>query len=107
MHIGDFAFSSDTALVKINVPSGEIGSCSFMGCNKLQDVTLGNVSVIGESAFLDCTSLHEITIPKSVLEIKSEAFAGCSNLKVVSVLNRHTIIANNAFDNSTIIEYKE
>lgn len=104
-HIGDFAFSSDTALVKINVPNGEIGCCSFMGCSKLKDVYLGNVTVIGESAFLDCTSLYEITIPESVLEIRSEAFAGCSFLKVVRVANRQTVIANNAFNDNTIIEY--
>lgn len=77
-----------------------------MGCSKLHDVTLGNVSVIGESAFLDCTSLCEITIPESVLEIKSEAFVGCSSLKVIRVLNRRTQIAENAFDNNTIIEYQ-
>lgn len=104
--IGDFAFSSDTTLVKVNVPEGQIGCCSFMGCSKLKDVKLGNVTVIGESAFLDCTSLCEITIPESVLEIRSEAFAGCSNLKVVRVKNRQTIIANNAFDSNTIIKYK-
>lgn len=104
-HIGDFAFSSDTALVKINVPNGDIGNCCFMGCTKLKDVYLGNVTVIGESAFLNCTSLYEITIPESVLEIRSEAFAGCSFLKVVRVANRQTVIANNAFDSNTVIEY--
>lgn len=104
-YIGDFAFSSDTALIKINVTSGEIGSCCFMGCNKLHDVTLGNVPVIGESAFLDCTSLKEITIPESVIEIKGEAFAGCSKLQIVRVFSRKTKIANNAFDDNTIIEY--
>ena len=105
-YIGDFAFASDTALVAINIPNGEIGRCSFMGCSKLKDVKLGNVTEIGESAFLDCTFLYEITIPESVLEIRSEAFAGCSNLKVVRVTNRQTIIANNAFDSNTIIKYK-
>lgn len=104
-HIGDFAFSSDTALVEINIPNGIIGSCCFMGCSNLQNVTLGNVSVIGESAFLNCTSLHEITIPETVVEIKDGAFSGCTNLKVVKVLNRRTIIANNAFDNGKIIRY--
>lgn len=103
--IGDFAFSSNTALVKINVPNGEIGNCSFMGCNILQGVRLGNVSVIGEAAFLDCTSLKEITIPESVIEIKGEAFAGCSKLQIVRVFSRKTMIANNAFDDNTIIEY--
>lgn len=105
--IGDFAFSADTALVNIYVPNGEIGSCCFMGCNQLQSVRLGNVSIIGESAFLDCTSLKEITIPESVIEIKGEAFSACTNLKVVRVLNRRTKIANNAFDDNTIIEYKK
>ena len=103
--IGDFAFSTDTALVKINVPNGVIGSCCFMGCSKLKDVKLGNVTVIGESAFLDCTSLKEITIPESVIEIKGEAFAGCSKLQIVRVFSRKTKIANNAFDDNTIIEY--
>ena len=103
--IGDFAFSSDTTLVKVNVPEGQIGCCSFMGCSKLKDVKLGNVTVIGESAFLDCTSLKEITIPESVIEIKGEAFAGCSKLQIVRVFSRKTKIANNAFDDNTIIEY--
>lgn len=103
--IGDFAFSTDTALVKINVPNGVIGRCCFMGCNQLQEVRLGKVSVVGESAFLDCTSLKEITIPESVIEIKGEAFAGCSKLQIVRVFSRKTKIANNAFDDNTIIEY--
>lgn len=104
--IGDFAFSTDTALVKINVPNGVIGSCCFMGCNQLQEVRLGKVSVVGESAFMDCTSLKEITIPESVIEIKGEAFAGCSKLQIVRVFSRKTKIANNAFDSNTIIKYK-
>lgn len=104
-YIGDFAFASDTALVAINIPNGEIGGCSFMGCSKLQNVTLGNVSVIGDSAFLGCTSLSEITIPESVLEIKSGAFGECPNLKIVRVLNKRAKIANNSFNESIIIKY--
>lgn len=104
-YIGDFAFSSDTTLVEINIPNGIIGNGSFMGCSNLQNVTLGKVSVIGEYAFLDCTSLCEITIPESVLEIKSEAFSGCTNLKIVRLLSKRTKIANNAFIDGIVKEY--
>ena len=38
-------------------------------------------------AFYDCSSLSEITIPKSVLNISKEAFWDCPSLKTVTILN--------------------
>ena len=42
----------------------------------------GNVTCIGEAAFLDCSSLASITIPKSVSSIDLNAFSGCSKLTI-------------------------
>lgn len=96
--IGDFAFSNDSALVKVKISNGEIGNCCFMGCVSLEKLVLDNVSVIGEYAFMDCVSLKEITIPQSVKEIRSNAFSGCSNLRKVKVVSPETVIARDAFE---------
>lgn len=101
--IGDFAFSEDTSLVKITGLNGEIGNCSFMGCEKLQEVVLENVTCIGEAAFMNCRSLEELIIPESVKEIKRQAFSGCSNLNIVYLKNKGIIIAEDAFDKTIII----
>ncbi len=68
------------------IPSGVtfISYHAFMGCNKLQSVTVpDSVTEIGRNAFYDCTSLESITIPDSVRSIGDSAFYNCSALKDV------------------------
>lgn len=101
--IGDFAFSGDTSLVSCHVPAGNIGVGAFMGCSKLEDISFGNVVSIGESSFLDCTSLTKVVIPATVKSIGKDAFAGCISLKQVVIESEDTTIADGAFENTVII----
>ena len=106
-----------------------LGEASFMGCSALVDVRLSKgIKIIEPMTFQDCASLNSIvltegveyiaenafqgtgltkvTIPSSVKEIKSQAFANCIFLKTVTICNKNTVVSHDAFDKNVIIEYK-
>ncbi len=56
-----------------------------------------SVTIIGNNAFFDCSSLQSVTIPESVTSIGNYAFWRCSNLQSVTIPNSVTSIGNNAF----------
>jgi hypothetical protein len=51
-----------------------------------------SVTIIGDSAFDDCTTLTDITIPSSVISIGNCAFANCNNIEEIF------IDSNNEYD---------
>lgn len=73
----DFTFDATTGTIKkyngndavVNIPSTISG---------------WPVTKIGEAAFQDNTTITSVTIPASVTEIGSNAFAGCTNLTIVN-----------------------
>ena len=64
----------------------------------------GNVTKIGDSAFVFCSSLTSITIPDSVTSIGNEAFRGCSSLASITIPEGVTSIGDNAFYNCSSLE---
>lgn len=62
----------------------QIGDNAFKDCTNLTNLTFDDnceIEMIGKSAFQNCTSLRQFNMPQSVIEIKSEAFSGCSALE--------------------------
>lgn len=43
------------------------------------------VTTIGWGAFMNCSSLSNIDLPTSLIEIESSAFSGCSSLEAISI----------------------
>lgn len=81
--IGDFAFSSCTALELTSLPSGvtSIGSSAFAHCASLALTDLPpNLQTIGSMAFDQCKELAITSIPSTVTAIGQYAFRNCSNL---------------------------
>ena len=61
-----------------------IGNVAFYECSSLTSVTIpAGVASIGESAFYGCTGLTSVAIPAGVASIGESAFYGCSGLKSV------------------------
>ncbi len=56
-----------------------------------------SVTSIGNSAFMDCSSLTSVTIPDSVTSISDDAFSNCSSLTSITIPDSVTSIGNAAF----------
>lgn len=101
--IGYSAFQNCSSLKSIFIPdsfNSYIGDYTFTGCHKLSDVHIGNsVTTIGSKAFYDC-NIANVTIPDSVTDIYSQAFANCLNLSSVRIGSGIKHISENAFENT-------
>ena len=63
-----------------------IGQCAFLLCRKLTSVEIPHsVTTIGLQAFDYCSSLISIEIPSSVTLIKDDAFNDCPSLSTITV----------------------
>lgn len=63
----------------------ELPYSTFNGCYRLNNITLPNtLRTIGEHAFEDCSGLTSIVIPASCTVISSDAFKNCINLTSVT-----------------------
>lgn len=81
---GAFINSSVTGVVTY---ADEIGGGAFMGCSKLQEVSIenSNLKVVQARCFAYCEHLRRVHLPDSVEEIADDAFEGCpSNLEIIS-----------------------
>lgn len=106
------SFSGCTCLETIVVEPGNATYDSREGCNAIIEtasntliigckntVIPGDVTTIGNSAFLGCTSLTSISIPNNVTTISKSAFSGCSGLTSIVIPNTVTTIGGYAFMN--------
>ena len=79
-----------------------IGEDAFENCTSLTNINIPNsVTSIGEGAFWGCKGLSSITIPSSVTSIESGAFVDCTSLTSINIPNSVTSIGNWAFDGCT------
>ena len=81
--ISYYAFEAkyDVRSVKIPETVTLIGECAFMDCSSLEEINIPEaVTGIDRGAFVACTSLKEVTIPKNVAYIREEAFTACEGM---------------------------
>lgn len=111
--IGANAFQGCSSLKEVTLPDAvtEISDGTFANCTSLEKITLGkNMTSIGTGTrdaeggltgtFENDTALKKISIPEGVTQIPDRAFAGCTNLKDITLL-AHKLdgIGANAFLN--------
>lgn len=101
--IGVSAFSSDTSLNAVHMPTTitAIYSNAFEECTQLQTVTgLQNIETIGSRAFYNCNQLNGTLSLISATDIYANAFYGCRNLDTANMPLIQTI-GGSAFRNCT------
>ena len=76
-----------------------IGNLAFMDCSSMTEITIPEgVTRIGDEAFSSCNGLTSITIPVSVTGIGYEAFYYCASLSSITIPEGVTYIGNSVFD---------
>lgn len=103
--------------VTLSVNVERIESWAFNSCYKLKNINIDNIKYIGDSAFLDCASLEKVVIPDTITSkyvdygsgyfesnIGYGAFAGCSNLKEITLSKNMQYIPENIFKDCSLIK---
>ena len=79
-----------------------IGSCAFLDCSSLIEITMpSSVTSIGYSAFERCKGLTDLIIGRGVTFIDYEAFKNCSSLTTLTLPTRLKSIENETFSGCT------
>ncbi len=115
--INEFTFESCEKLEKCVLPSTVtyLGAHAFYFCEKLKEIDLSNIRVLGDNSFANCNSLKKVVIPGSVrkqskdigasyyyeggssADIGGRAFRQCLNLKTVIIKQGARTIGDEAF----------
>ena len=98
--IYDQAFAEHKDLKKIVIPDSVtvIGNYAFENCTSLEEISFGEgLKSIWDSAFRNCSCLKKIAIPDTVTTIGMYAFLSCDNLKNVRIGNQVKNIGLAAF----------
>lgn len=79
--------------------------CSTFSCKFVEKFILPKgLQIIESNAFSGCSSMKEITIPDTVINIGERSFCNCTNLKKIYISNSIISIASNTFENCLEIE---
>ncbi len=103
--IGDGFMKNNQAITSLLISDGvrEIGSFAFNGCLNLSDVSIPeSVVVIKNNAFAKCTNIRNVTAT-GAKTIGDHCFEGCTNIRNVTATGAETI-GGHCFEGCTSIE---
>lgn len=105
--IGNNAFYGCTSLSYLEWNASECISAGsktypiFANCSNLSTIVFGNdVTTIPAYTFYGCNAISSLKIPKNVINICTDAFAGCANIANIEVESQNNVYA--AIDNCLV-----
>ena len=105
--IGENAFSrlSSETVYKVVIPDGIsiIEDSAFEGCADVEIVVEGEISYVGEKAFLGCNGLKSIRLGGGIENISAEAFVGVG-LDIIELPESIRVVDENAFSECTSLK---
>lgn len=114
--IYDSGLANNSLLTEITIPAtitelghsinGSQGS-AFHNCTALETVIFegNNLTLLNEGTFWYCTSLKNITLPESLIEIGADAFQDCHALTEIVIPDKVTTIGEGAFTACTSLKH--
>lgn len=104
LSIGDGAFAgSDLETVAIGNNVTSIGHGAFMGCPRLQEVSVA-APAIGDGAFAACPQLSAVQIGAAATSLGTETFSDCTALATLQGTENISKIGALAFRNCSALE---
>ena len=103
--VGSYAFYKYTDLQEVTLPNvTTIGEYVFSGCVKLETVNFGDKLVeLGNNAFYQDTLLSNVVLPEGLNSIGGSCFHNCWSLTNISLPDSITTIGGYAFVGATQI----
>ena len=94
---GSFYICSSAVSVKVGKGVDALLPRTFGYCSSLTDVTLGDIRSIGDSCFINDTSLREFDMPDTVASIGDSAFSGCRSMYMIHISSSLAHTGDSAF----------
>ncbi len=88
-----FASSPKLERVRLSAEIKKINNSAFTNCPELQRVDLNRVETIGNNVFYKCLKLHNIRIPKTVINVGSSVFR--NNETAVHIVASESFVVEN------------
>lgn len=102
-HLFDIIPTSTTDIYipiqKAIIRNGHIGKYAFFRCINLIDLTIPDVTSIGDYAFAYCYYMKEFDLPKSLNSIGEYAFSDCNAFNTITLPKTLNYIGKDAFVN--------
>ena len=110
--ISSYTFQGCLALKEIVIPGSVkwIQQTAFAGCTKLESVTIGEGALyLGSSSystgvFDGCTSLKNVILPSTLINIHHYAFRGCSSLEKITLNEGLQYMGERVFDGCSALQ---
>ena len=91
-------YSENISSVVFSGDVSSLGNYAFINCESLKNITIPkSITSIGKDTFYNCSSLTSIEIPSSVTSIGDGAFGCCKGLTSITIPNSVTFIGSSAF----------
>lgn len=104
--IGSWVLLSNNTIRKINIPDSveEILKDAFNGCSSLAEVNVSDTVMELYNTFQNCKNLTKVNLPKKLKILGQYTFSGCESIKEITLPEGVEVIGEKAFFSCSKLE---